>query len=48
LKDVEDVKAILKFTRVDIQAIKKKSKTDNTSSVFEAIAGSGEHAGGKT
>ena len=48
LKDVEDVKAILKFTRVDIQAIKKKSKADNTSLVFEAIASSGEHARGKT
>jgi hypothetical protein len=47
LKDVEDVRAILKFTRVDVRAIKKKSKADNTLMVFEAIAGSGEHAGGE-
>jgi hypothetical protein len=36
-KDVDDVKAILKFTKVDLKTIKKKAKKENTLSVFERI-----------
>jgi hypothetical protein len=35
LKDVEDVKAVLRFTRVDVKAVKKQAKRDNTLSILE-------------
>ena len=38
LKD-EDVRAILKFTSVDIQPVKTRARNENTLSVFEAIVG---------
>ena len=37
LKDEEDVKAILKFTRVSVEAVKKQAKRDSTLSVFETV-----------
>jgi hypothetical protein len=37
LKDKEDVKAILKFTRVNVEAVKKQAKKDSTLSTFESI-----------
>jgi len=38
LKDEEDVKAILKFTAVNVDAVKKKTKKEGTLSTFEALA----------
>jgi hypothetical protein len=38
LKDEEDVRAILEFTRVDVEAVKKQAKRDSTLSIFETIA----------
>jgi len=38
LKDEEDVRAILEFTRVDVEAVKKQAKKDSTLSIFETIA----------
>jgi hypothetical protein len=37
LKDEEDVKAILKFTKVDVEAVKKKAKKETTVSIFESV-----------
>jgi hypothetical protein len=37
LKDKEDIRAILKFTVVDVEAIKKRAKKDTTPSIFEAL-----------
>jgi len=37
LKDEEDVRAILKFTRVDIEAIKKKAKKETTLPILQAL-----------
>lgn len=37
LKDEEDVKAILKFTRVNIRAVKEKARKDGTLAIFEEI-----------
>jgi len=37
LKDEEDVRAILKFTGVDVEAVKKKAKKETTLSIFEAL-----------
>jgi hypothetical protein len=37
LKDVEDVKAVLRFTRVNVEAVKKQAKRDSTISVFETV-----------
>ncbi len=37
LKDVEDVRAILKFTEVDVGAVRKQARKNNTLSLFEAI-----------
>jgi hypothetical protein len=37
LKDEEDVKAILKFTKVDVEAVKKQAKRDNTLAIFETV-----------
>jgi hypothetical protein len=38
LKDEEDVKAILIFTEVDVEAVKKQAKEESTLSIFETVA----------
>jgi len=40
LKDEEDIRAILKFTGVDIEAVKRKAKKETTLSIFEALIAS--------
>jgi len=37
LKDVDDVRAVLKFTRVDVEAVKVKARKDKTLSILEEI-----------
>ena len=37
LKDVEDVRAILRFTKVGVGAVKKRAKDDGTLSIFESL-----------
>ena len=37
LKDEEDVKAILKFSEVDVERVKKQAKKDNTLAIFEGL-----------
>ncbi len=37
LKDIDDVKAILKFTKVDVKFIKEKARKESTFSLFEDI-----------
>ena len=37
LKDVEDVRAVLRFTRVNVEAVKMEARRENTLSMFEAI-----------
>jgi hypothetical protein len=37
VKDVEDVKAILKFTKVDVEAVKQRARKDSTYSILEQI-----------
>jgi hypothetical protein len=37
LKDEDDIKAILKFTKVDINTIKRQAQNDNTLSILETI-----------
>ncbi len=37
IKDKEDVKAILAFTRVDIEAVKKQARKDKTLEIFQAL-----------
>jgi hypothetical protein len=37
VKNEEDVKAILQFTRVDVEAVKKQARTDNTLAIFESL-----------
>jgi len=37
MKDEEDVRAILKFTRVNVEAVRKKAKINNTLSIFKSI-----------
>ena len=39
LKDEDDVKAILRFTRVDLNAIKRRARRNNTLSILETIIG---------
>lgn len=41
LKDVDDVRAILKFTKVDLEMVKKRAKQENTLSVLETILAEG-------
>jgi len=36
-KDKEDVKAVLAFTNVNVTAVKKQAKKDNTLEIFEAL-----------
>jgi hypothetical protein len=37
LKDEDDVKAILKFTKVDMDTVKRRAKKEKTFSIFESI-----------
>ena len=37
LKDVEDMRAVLRFTRVNVEAVKKQAKRDGTLSIFETV-----------
>lgn len=37
LKDEDDVKAILKFTKVDVKALKRRAQRERTLSIFEAL-----------
>ena len=37
LKDVEDVKAIMKFTKVDVKAVRKGARKNSALSLFESI-----------
>ncbi|MEM2250196.1 MAG: hypothetical protein QXP16_05810, partial [Candidatus Bathyarchaeia archaeon] len=36
-KDIEDIKAILKFTKVDIEAVRKQAKKEDTFQIFEDL-----------
>jgi hypothetical protein len=38
LKDEEDIKAILNFTKVNVEAVKRQAEKDNTSALFDALA----------
>ncbi len=40
LKDEEDVRAILKFTKVDVVALRRKSKRESTLSIFDSVSSS--------
>ncbi len=44
-KDAEEVKAILKFTRVDIHTIRGKAGKDNTLSTLKEILGETKKSG---
>jgi len=37
VKDEEDVKAVLEFTKVDVEAVKKQAKRDNTLTILESL-----------
>jgi len=37
LKDAEDVRAILRFTRVSVEVVKRQAENDSTLSIFEAV-----------
>ncbi|MBX5328606.1 MAG: hypothetical protein QHH18_07490 [Candidatus Bathyarchaeota archaeon] len=37
VKDEEDIKAILKFTKVDVEAIKREARKDNTLEIFKNL-----------
>jgi len=39
LKDVDDVKAVFKFTRVEVEAVRMRARKDSTLSVLEEILG---------
>jgi hypothetical protein len=39
LKDEEDVRAILKFTKVDVEAVKTQARRNNTLSILESVTG---------
>lgn len=41
VKDKEDIKAIVAFTKVNVAAIKKQAKKDKTMDIFEALIASG-------
>ncbi len=40
VKDVEDVKAILAFTKVDLAAVKRQAKKEGTLEILQALKGS--------
>jgi hypothetical protein len=37
VKDEEDVKAVLAFTKVDVEAVKKQAKKDKTLAILESL-----------
>jgi len=37
LKDLEDVRAILKFTKVNVEAVRKQARRNSTLSIFKSI-----------
>jgi hypothetical protein len=37
IKDEEDVKAVLAFTKVDLAAVKKQAKRDKTLTILEGL-----------
>jgi hypothetical protein len=37
LKDLEDVRAILKFTKVNVDAVRKQARRNSTLSIFKSI-----------
>jgi hypothetical protein len=37
LKDEEDVKAILRFTKVNVETVKKQARKSNTLPIFKSI-----------
>jgi hypothetical protein len=37
VKDEEDVKAVLTFAKVDVEAVKKQAKKDSTYAIFESV-----------
>ena len=37
LKDVDDVKSVLEFTRVNVEAVREKARKDRTLSILEGI-----------
>jgi hypothetical protein len=37
LKDVDDVRAVLKFTRVDLEAVKRKAEKEGALQILENI-----------
>jgi len=39
LKDEEDIRAILKFTKVDVEAVKNRARRNGTLQTFESIIG---------
>lgn len=39
VKDEEDVRAILRFTKVDIEAVRQEARKDSTLSILEEILG---------
>jgi len=43
LKDEDDVRAILKFTKVDMNALKKRARRNKTLSILETIIANTEH-----
>lgn len=36
-KDEEDVRAVLKFTKVDVEAVRKQARKNNTLTIFQSI-----------
>jgi len=42
LKDEDDIKAILKFTEVDIDALRKRAERDSTLPLLEALTANGD------
>jgi hypothetical protein len=45
LKDEDDVRAVLKFTKVDVKVVKEQAKRENTLSIFEVLEGRKERVG---
>jgi hypothetical protein len=43
LKDEEDIRAILRFTRVDLNAVKRHARKNGTTSILKALAANKPH-----
>ena len=43
LKDEDDVKAILRFTKIDMKALKRRARRNDTLSILEAIVADTTH-----